>query len=842
MSTLAPAPPRRWRRRRTALVLLALAVVAPIVALPWALGTPPARRWLLGKANRALAPGGLEVASFRFSWFGPTRLTGFALRDGRGDRVVAAPSVEWDRNLGQILFDRPRLGTLDLGAAALDVERAADGSIDLYEALRPILTGNPKTDLTILMTGGTFRLQGPGLSRPVRAEHADLWLWIPAAPQAVAWSLELAARGPDTGHETRDTRREALTVAGRFDRWRPGPGGRSDLLVSLSGTRWPLDLEVAGISASAKLDGRLDLQRSRGLWKSSGSTALLDLDAAGPRLAGDRLRLDRVGATWAVAETAEGWSVRRLGVESSLVTMKSSGIRAVPVGQAARFEGRLDLAALARQLPHALRLPEGRTPLRGSAGFQVDLRDDAEGRPVWDVAARVADLLWDPETIAPAMAPLDLSARIAPGADGLRIGGRLELHDPVSDDAPAPHRGRSVTVTAQTLYRADSDRIDLTALTLDGPFGSLQASGHLDEPGHRRLVDLRGTWAPDWGGINEVLARRVEPGALVEGETLSFGVQGPLAFGSWAVLWKGLHAELNFVLRGATFYGMHVGPAAIVAHSDAGRLVLEPIESTINEGRLRLEPEVVLDAEGGPLLRLGPGTTIEDAEINEQVSRQVLAYVAPILERAARPRGRVSVALTRAEIPLGPESSRQALVEGQVVFRDVEFVPGPLPRELLGLIGREEATLRIDEPVVLTIADGRVQQRGLAIPLGNLARIELEGSVDFDRNLDLTASLPIAAGMFAQRPLLADIAAGARITVPIRGTLAHPQIDRTALRAHMKDLGTSLLTRGALQGASELLFRLTRPRDPDAPPPPTAAERKAQRLERKVEKRRARPS
>jgi translocation and assembly module TamB len=75
---------------------------------------------------------------------------------------------------------------------------------------------------------------------------------------------------------------------------------------------------------------------------------------------------------------------------------------------------------------------------------------------------------------------------------------------------------------------------------------------------------------------------------------------------------------------------------------------------------------------------------------------------------------------------------------------------------------------------VLSVADGRVHQRGWRSPWGNLARIELEGSVDFDRNLDMTASLPIPVAMLGDRPLLASIAAGGRVTVPIRGTLSRP--------------------------------------------------------------------
>src|SRR5262245_49110525 len=121
---------RRWRRRVLfALAALAVAALLAFGSLPWILSTAPGRSWLLARANAALAPARLEVGSFGFSWFGPTRMTEFAIIDHRGDSVVHAPTAVWDRNLWQALFDKPRYGTLTLEQCALDVERSEDGTI-----------------------------------------------------------------------------------------------------------------------------------------------------------------------------------------------------------------------------------------------------------------------------------------------------------------------------------------------------------------------------------------------------------------------------------------------------------------------------------------------------------------------------------------------------------------------------------------------------------------------------------------------------------------------------------------------------------------------------------------
>src|SRR5436305_14372569 len=100
---------RRWRVIALALVLLAPVVLAAL--MPVWLSSGAGRRWLLARANRALAPGGLDASSFHFSWFGPTRIHGLVLIDHEREHVIDAPRARWDRNLWQILTDRPRFGT-----------------------------------------------------------------------------------------------------------------------------------------------------------------------------------------------------------------------------------------------------------------------------------------------------------------------------------------------------------------------------------------------------------------------------------------------------------------------------------------------------------------------------------------------------------------------------------------------------------------------------------------------------------------------------------------------------------------------------------------------------------
>ena len=892
METLTQA--RKPRRRWKFAVGFVILVVAVVAAIPYALGTSAARRLLLGRVNRILAPGRLEIDSLRLSWFRPTRMTGVVLRDRQGDRVLSAPLVTWDRNLWQTLL-RPRRGTLVLDRATLDVERRADGTVDIVEAMRPILSKNPKTDLKVLVTRGSLRFRDRGLHEPLSAEPFDATFEIPPAPRPVAWRVRLA-RAPAPGGPV------LLEVRGVHHRWQAKAGDPGDLEIQVTGRHWPGTFAVAGVVASGRLDGEMGLARRSGEWNSSGHTAVLDFEASGPELAGDHPRLDRIAGDWMVTESKGKWTIHHFDLRSSLATLKVEGDLPVSPASSARIVGEIDLAATARLLPRTLRIRDGVSLDRGSARLRVESKNEA-ARDVWDVQANVSDLVAHGHGRAFTLRePATLAARILQAGGGLtverfavesafgKVSGegdlnrgvhwtatldlnhaQRQLHDLInfgtaelsgkglaSGDLRRTAEGLEGTIAAEwsdptsmeagdesairlklkANYRDDADRLELAELALALPYASVDASGSLSEMTGRRLVDLKGTLTPRWEAITAFVAEEIDPGVQLSGGPRPFHVHAALGAGSADEMRKSLVGELGVDLTEAQFFGLRLGPTPLVLRAEGGKIALDPIDASLNEGRIHLEPEFVLEEEGGATLRLGETSTLRDVRINDEVSHRVLSFVAPVLDRATRASGSVSVDLDHAEFPLGAKAARTANVEGSVLFQDVEFAPGPLVDELNRMVGRNDPrSLRLDEPVALTISDRRVHQRGLAIPLGKLTRIELEGWVDFDRNLSLTATVPVTSAMVANIPVLDDIVTGTRIQVPIGGTLDKPKVDREAANIALKGLGKELLGRTAVRGAAELFLRMARPRDPNAPPPLSNQERKAQRLEKRAQRR-----
>ena len=791
----SPLPPdrRRSRRRLSASIAVGLAFLLILAAgLPSLIGTRFVRDKILGTINQRLAPGRLDVDRFAVSWTRPTRLLGFNLIAPDGTKVAQAPVAEISRSLAQILFRSEGATVLTLDRATLAIRRYPDGKLDLVEALRSVIDQpDPKRDLTIRIKDGSLQFRSDEPAEPIVAQTADLDLRIPPAPQGVSWTLKL---GHKSGGE--------FVARGDTNRWTAPENnpGLADLRLDLEAKGWPIETRGRGLGAVGKLDGSAGLNRRGGRWDLEGNARIDGLKLSGDRLAGDTFDPGPVNVVWGLGQDPSGWTIRRFSVDSAVGSVRGEGGLDPGLGFVStqgipqRVEARVDLAAIVRQLPHLLPLRPGLDLEKGSA----QLVAEGQGRSPWKVEATLADFV---------------------ARDGER---RFELQEPASLSARVDRTDQSVTIEN---------------LLLQTSFLNVSGSGQVDDLAGVRAFSFHGEIAPNFDAMTAWLREQTEPGANLAGKPRSFQVAGNLSGSDPPASVIG---EVGMDLLGADVYGIKLGATPIVVRSRGGQIVIDPISTTLNEGHIRLEPEVILhDSKGDPVLRLGKNSMIRDARINDEVSRRVLAFVAPVLEGATRASGRVSVDLDHAEFPLTSGHARSAMVEGLVVFNDVAFAPGPLANDLLGVIGRRDAGLKLDRPVTLTIADGRVNQSGLALPIGDLTRIELAGWVDFDRNLALTATLPVTPAMLGNNPFLAGIASGAQVRLPIGGTLNKPMIDREAFAANLKDLGKSLLTRGATRGVLELLNRANRPKDPNAapsPPPLTAGERKALRQERRAER------
>jgi hypothetical protein len=189
-------------------------------------------------------------------------------------------------------------------------------------------------------------------------------------------------------------------------------------------------------------------------------------------------------------------------------------------------------------------------------------------------------------------------------------------------------------------------------------------------------------------------------------------------------------------------------------------------------------------ADGYAAWTIEPVQLLKQAELQQTVAHEVLAYIVPVFADAARTSGRFSLRLDGATFPVGrPEEAKLA---GLLQMHEVVLGPGPLVENMfrsLPLNLPPPPTIRIadEADVKFHLAERRMWHEGLefGIPLrqpGQRLDVRSQGSVGLeDRSLDLKLALPIPADLPQDRPLVAALA-GKQISLGVGGVLGEPKV------------------------------------------------------------------
>ncbi|MHB1422083.1 MAG: translocation/assembly module TamB domain-containing protein [Gemmataceae bacterium] len=429
-------------------------------------------------------------------------------------------------------------------------------------------------------------------------------------------------------------------------------------------------------------------------------------------------------------------------VQAPSVTLGSDPVGAWQITAGATVQG--DLARL-------LRIPCLRGGLVGGAvAGRIDLRPD-EGRQIVQCDVNVQDLVFG------------------------------------SPSAPVWRESR-VNLVGHGVYDVVKDSVRIVHLHLDSPALSCDAAGQLNALSSDMELSLEGKLGYDLEKLEPHLRPYLGQGVKLSGrDARPFHIAGPLvgqAFqpdgsagkpdpparwhGDAALSWQTLQA-----------LGCQIGPAELRSQLSGGWLRLAPVETTLNLGRLRLEPSLRLD----PLpleVMLAKGRAIEHAHLTPAACASVLGYAVPILAGVAQADGEFSLDLQGGRVPLVEAEKGDIL--GWITLHSAQISAGPLVQELSVLLkGPATPTLAKDNVVPFRMINGRVHHTGLELHFPELT-MRVSGSVGLDGSLALTAEMPVPPKWLVSSKLAKSALAKQTIRLPIGGTLSQPKIDERALR------------------------------------------------------------
>ncbi len=517
--------PVRWGR-------LAAVAAAALAAGLWFAPALAARSGLRHTVVHRIFPGlnaDVTVGRAEFSWLSPATLRDLAV----SPRSSAASGAEPLLRVAEVRTDRP-LHAL-LAAALFPGDEPADfgavtlvdphlrvalrpGGSDLEDLLSPLLAGDsdgPSPGFVLAVEGGavTFidaagrRSEGRDLTGSVRvpsgSPRPDNAKWTGgwgdgerSGTFAVTFSPAKAEAEAEAGEPLPDSANQwtlrvddvPLTAAAPLlTRW-SGAGGEMD-----SGAAWAVDGVVGGT-----LDGRLSADG----WTAAGrfnGARLTARRADWP--AGDRLRLTTATLSGGASGAGSELRANRLAFASDLLDLSAHGPlpTAVPADAAAlltadrRLSGRVDVAALAAQLPGLLHVADGATIEAGTFTLSAGTS-----------AAPAA-------SVAPGARRLTVAADLAGLRAALAGGERVEPEGPIAARLEATRDAAGTVIVDRLAARADG----LTAIgrgTADDLTADVTADLAAFDRTFGRLLDLGGRWSGAAEGA--VRLRRPAPNRL----------------------------------------------------------------------------------------------------------------------------------------------------------------------------------------------------------------------------------------------------------------------------------------------------------------------------------------
>ena len=350
-----------------------------------------------------------------------------------GRPSITVPRLSLNRTLPSLAMENPVGGLLVLEGAVIDIERRADGSIDLVDALESLLKGDPTKPapkepdpkaakpsrawdtLSLKLVNGSLSVRAPELPEPIKARRFELSAKMPAVKGPVTWRIALA--NPSEKDDS------TLEITGELDHRAPN-SGIPPLTAKLVARHWPWSVDSGGVTMRGRLSGTYWTVRKAEQWSFAGNGDVLALEATGAALSGDRLQLDRLGGNYEIAETDGAWDVRKLDLVCPLGSIKATAkLATASQSVSTKIHGQLDLAALARQLPHVLHVRDGLSVEKGSARLDLEIADAGQGPGRKLVAeARVSDLeARDKGRLIAIRDPASLSAHILQRPDNLKV-------------------------------------------------------------------------------------------------------------------------------------------------------------------------------------------------------------------------------------------------------------------------------------------------------------------------------------------------------------------------------------------------------------------------------------
>jgi len=279
----------------------------------------------------------------------------------------------------------------------------------------------------------------------------------------------------------------------------------------------------------------------------------------------------------------------------------------------------------------------------------------------------------------------------------------------------------------------------------------------------------------DWSAISAVAAPFLPEDLMLQGkrkDAVSFISEYPTD--QTDKLLSNLNAKANVGFEKAGYMGLDFGPTDVNVQVQNGLLKIAPFATTVNEGQFNFAGGADFKQEPALFKTAKPMQIIKDIKVNDETTSKLLKYVNPIFADAVNVSGIANFNCEQLAIPLSAEAKNDTVVIGTISISELKLQASDLLGQILSASGGASGTVLTIHPTKLVLQNGVLRYDDMQIDVGDNP-INFKGAIGLDKSLDMTVTLPYTTSGRTVRT--GRETSGARITLPLKGTVDKPQLD-----------------------------------------------------------------
>jgi hypothetical protein len=387
----------------------------------------------------------------------------------------------------------------------------------------------------------------------------------------------------------------------------------------------------------------------------------------------------------------------------------------------------------------------------------------------------------------------------------LKLRGNVAPFKLVSKTLPTVSE-KKVTLNVDLTRSPDGRNVTINKVDLNSNALSLKATGTLNQIGKNKVLNAKGTMAPDLKLVSDYLKKSGQSQVAFSGKKAApFTIKLVSKGDRWEDPLKHLDFSGAVHVTAIEAYGLKLTPNDVpirIAGAEAGA----KLESPANGGHLNFQPTVDMRKEPYILSFNENIDLLKDVQVTQGLIDGLLAAIHPLFKDAVIPDGLLGLNMKHFNWPLSEKERNKATFAGTLQLNGIRLNSTPFMAGLLNMMGISERQLSLaDQDIDFEAKNGRIALSPVTLDAEGY-QLKMHGSIGFDQTLDFIARLPVTKKMVGKDAY--RFLQGMTIKVPIRGTTSQPRIDEAAFQEATGDLMQQALRKNLQNGVQNLLKNL----------------------------------